>query len=78
MNSLELELTLKFGLLLFEMVTTFPFFPGMDPFTAIAQSCDSAINAGACATMQTTQRNLARQKTRRRWRMAAVNVLSVL
>ena len=47
-------------------------------FDAIAQSCDSAVDAGARATAETTQRNLARQKTRTRWRMAAVNVLSVL
>ena len=47
-------------------------------FDAIAQSCDSAVDAGARAALQTTQRNLAGQKTRTRWRMAAVNVFSVL
>ena len=47
-------------------------------FDAIAQSCDSAVDAGACATSKTTRCSLARPKTRTRWRMAAVNVLSAL
>ena len=47
-------------------------------FDAIAQSCDSAVDAGACATYRRVVCSLARPKTRTRWRMAAVNVLSAL